>query len=175
MGSDLLPAKAPAGLTDDEEEIAHLMVYGLPHAEIILGKVVKPDWPLTLEQAAKFVGYRLKRARTHLDTLPAFSTHRRELLDGKRKAELARNLATAIAIRDDEGENLAADRTVRLKAIQVIEGSEGKGGGVVNVNQTNNTATITPGYVIRLPARSSVTDLPAVEQEREPLTIEGSR
>ena len=43
---------------------------------------------------------------------------RRELLDGKRKAELARNLATAIAIRDDEGENLAADRTVRLKARQ---------------------------------------------------------
>ena len=65
---------------------------------------------------------------------------RRELLDGKRKAELARNLATAIAIRDDEGENLAADRTVRLKAIQVIEGSEGKGGGGVNVNQTSNVA-----------------------------------
>jgi hypothetical protein len=67
---------------------------------------------------------------------------RRELLDGKRKAELARNLATAIAIRDDEGENLAADRTVRLKAIQVIDG---KGGGGVNVNQTSNVATITPG------------------------------
>jgi hypothetical protein len=86
--------------------------------------------------------YRLKRARTHLDNLREFSTLRRELLDGKRKAELARNLATAIAIRDDEGENLAADRTVRLKAIQVIEG---KGGGVVNVNQTSNVATITPG------------------------------
>ena len=70
---------------------------------------------------------------------------RRELLDGKRKAELARNLATAIAIRDDEGENLAADRTVRLRAIQVIEGSEGKRGGVVNVNQMSNVATITPG------------------------------
>jgi len=27
----------------------------------------------------------------------------------------------------------------------VIEGSEGKGGGVVNVNQTSNVATITPG------------------------------
>jgi hypothetical protein len=167
----LVPAK-PKGLTEDEEEMARLMVYGLPHEETILGKVVKPDWPLTLEQAAKFVGYRLKRARTHLDNLPAFSTHRRELLDGKRKAELARNLATAIAIRDDEGENLAADRTVRLKAIQVIEGSEGKGGVVVNVNQTSNVATITPGYVIRLPARSSVTDLPAIEQEREPLTID---
>ena len=34
----------------------------------------------------------------------------------------------------------------------MIEGSEGKGGGVVNVNQQTNMATITPGYVIRLPA-----------------------
>jgi hypothetical protein len=97
------------------------------------------------------------------------------LLDGKRKAELARNLMTAIEIRDDPGENSAADRTVRLKAIGVIEGTEGKGGVVVNVNQQTNVATITPGYVIRLPARSPVTDLPAIEQEREPLTIEGSR
>jgi len=164
MGADLLPAKAPAGLTEDEQEMARLMVYGLPHGEVILGKVVKPDWPLTLEQAAKFVGYRLKRARTHLDNLPAFSTHRRELLDGKRKAELARNLATAIAIRDDEGENLAADRTVRLKAIGVIEGNEGKAGVVVNVNQTSNVASITPGYVIRLPASKAS----AIEQEPAP-------
>jgi hypothetical protein len=43
----------------------------------------------------------------------------------------------------------------------------------VNVNQQTNVATITPGYVIRLPAKSSVTDLPTIE--REPLTIEGSR
>jgi hypothetical protein len=106
--------------------------------EIILGKLVKADWPLTLEQAAKFVSYRLKRARTHLDNLPAFSTLRRELLDGKRKAELARNLMTAIEIRDDPGENSAADRTVRLKAIQVIEGSDGKASVTVNVNQQTN-------------------------------------
>jgi hypothetical protein len=174
MGSDLLPAKAKA-LTDEEEEIARLMVYGLPNEETILGKVVKPDWPLTLEQAAKFVGYRLKRARTHLDGLREFSTLRRELLDGKRSAELARNLMTAIEIRDDPGENLAADRTVRLKAIQVIEGNEGKASVTVNVNQQTNVATITPGYVIRLPARSSVTDLPAIEQEHGPLTIEANR
>jgi hypothetical protein len=37
-----------------------------------------------------------------------------------------------------------------------------------------NMATITPGYVIRLPVRAGDA-LPAVEQEREPLTIEGSR
>ena len=66
MSGDLVPAKAK-GLSDEEEEIARLMVYGLPHEETILGKVVKPNWPLTLEQAAKFVGYRLKRARAHLD------------------------------------------------------------------------------------------------------------
>jgi hypothetical protein len=61
---------------------------------------------------------------------------------------------------------------VRLKAISVIEGNEGKGGVVVNVNQQTNVAAITPGYVIRLPAKSSVTDLPAIELEREPLTID---
>jgi hypothetical protein len=174
MGADLLPAKAK-GLTDDEEEIAHLMVYGLPHEETILGKLIPANWPLTLEQAAKFVGYRLKRASAYLDPNPQFRGYAGELLQQRRKAEQSRNLVTAITIRDDPGENLAADRTVRLKAIQVIEGSEGKGGVVVNVNQTSNVASITPGYVIRLPARSSVTDLPAVEQEREPLTIEGSR
>jgi hypothetical protein len=173
MGADLLPAKAPAGLTDDEEEIAHLMVYGLPHEETILGKVVKADWPLTLEQAAKFVGYRLKRARTHLDNLPAFSTHRRELLDGKRKAELARNLETLIQIRDDPGENLAADRTVRIKAVQAIEGSNGKASVTVNVNQQTNVAAIQPGYVIRLGKFSQPE--PAIEHEHEPLRIEGSR
>jgi hypothetical protein len=172
MATDLAPSKAK-GLTEDEEQIAFLMTYGLPHEETILGKTVKPDWPLTLEQAAKFVGYRLKRARTYLDNLPAFATHRRELLDGKRKAELARNLATAIAIRDDPGENSAADKTVRLKAIGVIEGNEGKGGVVVNVNQQTNVAAISPGYVIRLGKFSRE---PAIEQdqEREPLTIEAN-
>ena len=169
MANDLLPAKAK-GLTEDEEQIAFLMTYGLPHEETIRGAHIRPGWPLTLEQAASFVRYRLKRARQYLDNLPEFSTHRRQLLDGKRKAELARNLETLIRIRDDEGENFAADRTVRIKAVQAIEGSEGKANVVVNVNQTNNTAAISPGYVIRLGKFSRE---PAVEQDQEPLTIEG--
>jgi hypothetical protein len=183
VGTDLTPIPTTGPLqkaevlTDDEQEIARLMVYGLPHEETILGKTIKPDWPLTLEQAAKFVGYRLKRARTHLDNLSEFATHRRQLLDGKRKAEFARNLQTLIEIRDDPGEGFAADRTVRIKAVQAIEGTDGKSAVTVNVNQQTNVATIQPGYVIRLPAgtplpaieqRSSVT----VEQEREPLTID---
>jgi hypothetical protein len=172
MSTDIAIAKAKE-LSEEEREIARLMVFGLPHEEIVLGKLIKPNWPLTLEQAAKFVGYRLKRARAHLDPNPIFRGHRGELLEQRRKGEQARNLETAIAIRDYEGENLAADRTVRLKAIATIEG-RGDGPNVtVNVNQQNNTATIQPGYVIRLPAG---TPMPAsIEPEREPLTIEASR
>ena len=130
----------------------------------------------TLVQAARACGYPLKKARNHLGDCGAFNALRRKIMDGRRKAEEARNLATAIKIRDDEGDGSAADRTVRLKAIGVIEGNEGKGGVVVNVNQTSNVATITPGYVIRLPAKSDMTEQHVtIEQEREPLTIEGSR
>jgi hypothetical protein len=100
-----------------------------------------------------------------------FSTLRRELLDGKRKAELARNLETLIQIRDDPGENLAADRTVRIKAVQAIEGSDGKASVTVNVNQQTNVAAIQPGYVIRLGKFSRE---PAIEQERDAPMIEGN-
>jgi hypothetical protein len=154
MGSDLLPAKAK-GLTDDEEEIGRLVTFGLPADETIDGKLVKADWPLTLEQAARFVGYRCKKARNYLDNLPEFSTYRRELLEGRRKSEAPRNLQTLIEIRDDPGEGFAADRTVRIKAVQAIEGTEGKASVTVNVNQQTNVAAITPGYVIRLPALTS--------------------
>jgi hypothetical protein len=93
MANDLLPTK-PKGLTDDEEEIGRLVTFGLPADEMIDGKLVKADWPLTLEQAARFVDYRCKKARNYLDGLPAFSTYRRELLDGRRKSEAPRNLQT---------------------------------------------------------------------------------
>ena len=62
------------------------MVYGLPHEETILGKLIPANWPLTLEQAAKFVGYRLKRARAYLDPNPQFRGYAGELLQQRRKA-----------------------------------------------------------------------------------------
>jgi hypothetical protein len=167
MSNDLLPAKAK-GLTDDEAEIGRLVTFGLPTDETIDGKLVKADWPLTLEQAARFVGYRCKKARNYLDNLPEFSTYRRQLLDGRRNAEKPRNLQTLIEIRDDPGEGFAADRTVRVKAVQAIEGRPDGPGLTVNVNTQTNVATITPGYVIRLPAN---TPLPAIEQ-RSSVTIE---
>ena len=71
--------------------------------------------------------------------------------------------------RDDPGEGFAADRTVRIKAVAAIEGTD-KGGVTVNVNTQTNVATIQPGYVIRLGKFSQPEA--AIEQEREPLTIE---
>jgi hypothetical protein len=68
------------------------------------------------------MGYPMKKARNHLGDHPPFNALRRRIMDGRRKAEEARNLATAIKIRDDEGDESAATKTVRLKAIQVIEG-----------------------------------------------------
>src|ERR1700733_3310121 len=171
MSNDLLPSK-PKALTDDEAEIARLTVFGLPEGETIDGKEIKANWPLTLEQAARFVGYRCKKARGYLDPLPEFNTYRQQLLEGRRKSEAPRNLATLISIRDDPGEGFAADRTVRIKAIAAIEGRPDGASVTVNVKQQTNVAAIQPGYVIRLPAKT-VTDLPAIEQEREPLTIEG--
>jgi hypothetical protein len=159
MPGALVPKKPPEGLTRIERAIAYRMVEGLPR-------------PLTLEEAARAEGYRLKRARQYLADLPAFNAYRAQLLKARRENEAARNLATAIEIRDDDGDGSAAIRTVRLKACQFIEGTPDKAGVTVNINQTSNVATISPGYVIRLPARSSVTDLPAVDQEREPLTID---
>src|SRR5271167_3732163 len=106
MTNDLVATKAK-GLTDDEAEIGRLVTFGLPTDETIDGQLVKADWPLTLEQAARFVGYRCKKARNYLDNLPEFSTYRRQLLEGRRSAEKPRNLQTLIEIRDDPGEGFA--------------------------------------------------------------------
>ena len=61
---------------------------------------------------------------------------------------------SAIAIRDDKGDGSAATKTVQLKACQFIEGPPDKAGVTVNVNQQTTVAATSPGYVIRLPAKS---------------------
>ena len=167
MPGALVPKKPPEGLTRIERQIAYRMVEGLPR-------------PLTLEEAARAEGYRLKRARTYLADLPAFNAYRAQLLKARRENEAARNLATAIEIRDDDGDGSAAIRTVRLKACQFIEGTPDKASVTVNVSQTSNN--VVAGYVIRIPVlpRTIEGDAPAIEQrssvtiehEREPLTID---
>ena len=51
--------------------------------------------------------YPMKKARNHLGDHPPFNALRRRIMEGRRKAEEARNLATAIKIRDDEGDESA--------------------------------------------------------------------
>jgi hypothetical protein len=97
------------------------------------------------------VGVEARARPGHLANMREFNELRAKLLKARRESEAARNLVVAVEIRDDPGENLAADRTVRLKAAQFIEGNE-RPGVVVNVNQQTNVPSIQPGYVIRLPA-----------------------
>lgn len=172
--TEALQVSKPKALSDDEEQIAELMVFGLPSDETIRGTHIVAGWPLTLEQAAIFVGVRTRFARNVLDNRPEFQAYRGKMLANRRKAELARNLSRAVEIRDNPGEGLAADRTVQLKAIGVIEGTEGKAGVVVNVNQQNNVATIQPGYVIRLPAIGAQPVAPAIAHDSNPAIIEHS-
>jgi hypothetical protein len=165
----------PVGLTRTEQEIARLTVEGYISEEMARRGNHNCGWPLSLRDAAKAMNYRVKRALSYLDNLPEFQAERARLLKRRRESEAARNLATAVMIRDDEGENLAADRTVRLKAATFIEGNERKAGVTVNVNQTSNVVAISPGYVIRLPAQpvGKPDKLAAIAQSPStPLTID---
>ena len=162
-------------LTATEREIARLMTEGLDHDAVILGAEIPAYQPLSLTQAAKATGYLLKKARNVLGDRPEFNQLRGQLLKARRESEGPRNLATLIQIRDNPGEDLAADRTVRLKAIQVIEGTGDKSPAVtVNVNTQNNV--ITPGYVIRLGKFSGAPPIDqGQDQRQELLTIDGDR
>jgi len=140
----------PVSLTKTELEIARLTVEGFISEAMALKGNHNCGWPLSLDDAAKAMGYKLKRVRTYLDLMPEFNAYRAQLLKGRRESESARNLATAVAIRDDPGDGRAADKTVQLKAIGVIEGKAGHPAVQVNVNQVSNVANITAGYVIRL-------------------------
>jgi hypothetical protein len=158
-------------VTDEElNDLARLMVWGLEAADEIDGVSVPADYPLDVRQAARFLGLRVKRARVALSD-PRFRKLYAEACEALRNGQRARNLHTAIAIRDAEGEDTAADRQVRLKAITVLEGRDGVAGVNVSINTTHNSVSITPGYVIRLPAPGA----PALPgQAAEPMLIEGA-
>ena len=146
-------------MTRIERQIAYRMVEGLPR-------------PLTLMEAAKAEGYRLRAARGPgpRGPAPAFNLYRAQLLKGAARELRPRGTC---ARRSRYGtttgmEKRQCSRTVRLKACQFIEGKPDGASVVVNVSQTSNV--ISPGYVIRLPAKAGDA-LPAIEHE--PLTTRG--
>jgi hypothetical protein len=95
--------------------------------------------------AAAAVGYRRKAARD-LQASPIFQAAYMKALAALRNGEFAKSIKTIAEIRDDRGDNKAADRKVRLQACQVLLG-EGDGGTDVTVNVRQD---VVPGYVIRL-------------------------
>jgi hypothetical protein len=159
--SALSTAPPPEGFSARETELVRLMVFGSPEGQIICNADVPAHTPLSLEQACRFTGYRVRKGR-RLASSEEFIRFRGQLLREMRESEGPRNLARAIAIRDDPGLGLAADRTEQLKAINVIEGNDGKSAVTVNVNQTTNS-NIVAGYVIKLPMPAKLA--PAIEHQ----------
>lgn len=157
-------------LTDDMLTLAQLLIYGLDEPDVIEGKEVKAHWPLTMRQAAKWIGgMRVSHAR-YIASSPVFIAEQERLLKERRNNEKARNLSTAVIIRDDEGQGLAADKTVRLKAISVIEGVDGKGVSLTINNNNGGQQVVNPGYVIKLMADPAK----AQEPQKPMITIEGT-
>lgn len=143
-----VPASQITELNDTYRRIIALMIEGFEaEGHRLGGELIEPHVPLTLTQAARAVGQRLGRAREMMRDCKAFQTEFNRALAARRASEGPKNLLTAIEIRDERGDNTAADRTVRLKAIQSIEGTDRSGVNVqVNVNSQTN---VNPGYIIR--------------------------
>jgi len=154
-------------LSDDYRQVIELMVYGLDEAGDIEGQRLEAGVPLTLRQACRAVGVRLRRMRD-MHATALFQTELNRAVLARRNAEKPKNLTTAIEIRDDMGDNTAATKTVRLKAIQSIEGAD-RAGVQVTIHNSDSQANIAPGYVIRLrPDRQEPKQIDGEAIEQEP-------
>ena len=138
--------------------MADYMVNGCPHSYIgrltdAHGNPLKPNEPLTLNQAADVLRIRRRSARA-LVNHPAFRSEHAKRMSELRNGEAAMSLHRIIQIRDDGGEGKAADRKVQLTAAQALLGEGGSAGGSrVSVNVTN---VVQPGYVISLPKDKTI-------------------
>jgi hypothetical protein len=143
------------------EPVIQTMCYGLDEPTIIEGKLIPPGYGLTLRQAALHHGCKLRQARLIAES-QQFATALYNANRVRRATESPNNVQTAIDIRDNKGDGSPARDTVRLKAIDSIEGKSSSGTNVqVNVNQQTH---LTAGYVIRLPA-TQPTDPPTIEHK----------
>jgi hypothetical protein len=128
----------PMALNPRMRRMIDLMVFG------------HPDDPsgtqYDIYDAAAAVGYHRKSARD-FQASPLFQAVYMKALAALRNGEFAKSIKTIAEIRDDQGDNKAADRKVRLQACQALLG-EG-GGGATDVTVDVRQAVV-PGYVIRI-------------------------
>jgi hypothetical protein len=129
----------PMALNPRMRRMIDLMVFG------------HPDDPsgtqYDIYDAAAAVGYHRKSARD-FQASPLFQAVYLKALAALRNGEFAKSIKTIAEIRDERGENKAADRKVRLQACQALL-AEGNGSTDFTVNVGPGQA-VTPGYVIRL-------------------------
>ena len=143
--------KPNAALSPRHALLAHYMVNGCPHDGVTKlvdqhGVPLQMDKPLSLVQAADVLRIK-RRAARHISGSNQFQHLMRKLLAELRNGEAAASIHTIIDVRDDPGENKAADRKVRMQAAQSLLG-ESQSGTQVNVQINNGNATA-PGYIIQ--------------------------
>jgi hypothetical protein len=112
--------------------------------------------PLSAIEAGDYLRIRRRQVRDLL-AQPIFSAALAKEIHALKNGEKARSLATVIQLRDDEGDNSAATKKVRLASAQTIleQGGEGKRSSGVTIN--NNViggVSVKPGYMVRVPQQS---------------------
>lgn len=152
-------------LDDRGMKMVELMTFG-PDEQDAEKYGIQAYEPLNIEQAADIAGLRRRNARW-LYSQPVFLSAYAKSLANVRNSMKARAVHTMGQIMDEVGDNLAADRTVRLKAASGIIGNEFGHGPNLNVNIHNNSVNLAAGLVIRLPANAPISPL---ELEKEDVT-----
>ncbi|SDQ99376.1 hypothetical protein SAMN05519103_00337 [Rhizobiales bacterium GAS113] len=153
----LKPAVLSA-LTARMRLMIEFMVHGCPHQWHEAKTGIAKGTPLSLAQAADAVGIRRRNARD-LFGQSLFQKELNRSLQALRDGHKAMATRKILDLVETKGDGKAADRKVQLEAALIVTGDAAKANSPsVNVNVVNQ---ITPGYVIRLPAK------------REPATIEG--
>ena len=108
--------------------------------------------PLTLEQAARVVGLKMKNARFIFASQPFLKAYSANLM-AIHNGHKARAVAVLAEVMNTAGDSLASDRAVRIKAAsQLLNDGDGRSGSQVNLQINNGGPALAPGIVIRLPA-----------------------
>lgn len=153
-------------LDDRGIKMVELMTFG-PDEQEARKYGIQAYEPLNIEQAADIAGLRRRNARW-LYSQPVFLNAYAKSLSNVRSSMKARAVHTMGQIMNTVGEDLAADRTVRLKAASAIIGNETVNGSNLNVNIHNHSVNLTAGVVIRLPAHAP---RPPLEIQNEELGV----
>jgi hypothetical protein len=125
------------------------------------GRQLVPNEPLTIEEGARVLGFKLRHAR-HLFAQAVFLKAYQAELDTLRNGAKVAAMREVISIMRDAGDGSAAFRKVQLAAAQLVLGpaETDKPNIAVNVG-----VTLTAGVVVRLPA-----DAPAAPLELQAVT-----